>query len=153
MTRIGRDGQNRVRISDANAVDVLGSSPDGRWVIFSTSQADQSATLAVPVYGGETEVLCHALCDPKWSPDTTWLYLRAWFESPGKTLMVRLQPGQPFPPFRADGGDAFTAWQKLPGATTETRDASIPGNDPSTYITTKYDERRNLYRIPLLSNP
>jgi eukaryotic-like serine/threonine-protein kinase len=150
MTRIGLDGHNRVRISDANAVDVAGSSPDGRWVMFTTSQVDDiSSTMAVPVYGGDAEVLCHALCVPKWSPDTTWLYLRVWSEAPGKTLMVRLQPGQPFLPFRADGGDAFTAWQKLPGATTETRDASIPGNDPSTYITAKYDERRNLYRIPL----
>jgi len=25
----------------------------------------------------------------------------------------------------------------------------IPGRDPSTYVVTKYDERRNLFRVPL----
>jgi eukaryotic-like serine/threonine-protein kinase len=150
MTRIGLDGHNRVRISDANAVNVAGSSPDGRWVIFSTSQADDiSATMAVPVYGGDAEVLCHALCVPKWSPDATWLYLRVWFESPGKTLMVRVPPGQPFPPFPADHGEALSAWQKLSGTTSANSEAALPGNDPSTYVIAKYDERRNLYRIAL----
>ena len=45
--------------------------------------------MAVPVYGGDPEVLCHALCVPKRSPDATWLYLRVWSEAPGKTLMLR----------------------------------------------------------------
>lgn len=49
----------------------------------------------------------------------------------------------------ANGAEALAAWRKLPAAHTIERPGSIPGLDESTYIVTKIDERRNLFRMPL----
>jgi hypothetical protein len=47
------------------------------------------------------------------------------------------------------GGEALEVWRKLPGARELERPESIPGLDPSTYVERKYEERRNLFRVPL----
>ena len=54
-----------------------------------------------------------------------------------------------FPDFPAGGGEALTAWRKLPGAHEIERAESVPGLDASTYVETKHEERRNLFRVPL----
>jgi Tol biopolymer transport system component len=150
VTRIGIDGQNRVRLSDVNAIDVMGTSPDGRWLIFGGNfDSDRYGVRALPVYGGESRVLCHLPCRPEWSPDGAWFYLRLALQPPYPMLFVPLQRGQVFPEFPAARTDALTAWRKLPGVRTEERPASIPGLDESSYIVIKTDERRNLFRVPL----
>ena len=150
ITRIGIDGQSRVRVSDVNAIDVGGTSPDGTWV--SVAQAFGSERLgvsAMPVYGGESRVLCYADCKPAWSPDAATLYLESGLDAPHPVLAVPLQPGRAFPDFPEGNADALTAWRKLPGARVTERPTSIPGRDESTYISTPTDERRNLFRVPL----
>ena len=54
-----------------------------------------------------------------------------------------------FPEFPAGGGEALEAWRKLPGARELTRPESIAGLDLSTYVEIRYEERRNLFRVPL----
>jgi eukaryotic-like serine/threonine-protein kinase len=150
MSRIGIDGQNRARISDTNVINIIRTSPDGRWVSFvAPGEGDRFGTIAVPVYGGESKPMCPLPCEPNWSPDAAWLYLALVPDSPRPVLVLPLQPGQGFPQFPAHGGDAVTAWRKLPNARVIERPASIPGLDQSTYVATKIDERRNLFRVPL----
>jgi Tol biopolymer transport system component len=150
MTRIGLDGQNRVRFSDINVIDVVGASPDGKWVAFAgRSTADRIGVIVVPIYGGEPKVLCYSACKPDWSPDAATLYLGIGVDTPRPLLVVRLQPGHAFPEFPAEGNEAVAAWRKLPAAHMIERPDSIPGLDESTYIVTKIEERRNLFRMPL----
>jgi len=150
MTRIGIDGQNRVRLSDLNPVEVMSMSPDGRWVTFIGAFGNKTAgTIAVPVYGGEPKYMCSDLCGATWSPDGTLLYVGTREESAHRILLVPLKSGQVFPEFPADGDEALAAWRKLPNARVISRARSVPGPDQSTYIETKADERRNLFRVPL----
>jgi Tol biopolymer transport system component len=150
MNRIGLDGQNRVRISDRNPTTSIHTSPDGRWVTFlSPITADRFGTIAVPVYGGPVKTLCYSGCEPEWSPDGRALYLGLSVEPPRPLLVLPLQHGRSFPDFPEDVSDAAVAWRKLPGARVIEREDSIPGLDPTTYVATRFDERRNLFRVRL----
>ena len=150
VTRIGLDGQNRIRLSDTNATEILGTSPDGRWVTFGGGFRNELfGVWAVPVYGGESKVLCYTGCRPQWSPDAATLYLREGFQPTGPVLVVPLESGRPFPQFPSGTEDALSAWRKLPTVRVIERPVSIPGLDEATYIVTKFDERRNLFRVPL----
>ena len=150
VSRIGLDGQNRVPISATNATEILGTSPDGRWVTFGGDfKGEQFGVWALPVYGGESKVLCRGGCRPQWSPDGASLYLRTGFQASAPALVLPLESGRAFPEFPSGPEDALTAWRKLPGARVVERPASIPGLDETTYIVSKIDERRNLFRVPL----
>jgi hypothetical protein len=150
ITRIGLDGQNRVRVSDSKTIDFIGTSPDGHWVSFAGSFAGEKlGVVALPVYGGESKVLCYSLCQPEWSPDAASLYLVVGIGTPRSILVLPLQSGHAFPEFPAGSEDALSAWRKLPNARMIQRLPSIPGLDESTYVVTKMDERRNLFRVPL----
>jgi Tol biopolymer transport system component/tRNA A-37 threonylcarbamoyl transferase component Bud32 len=150
VTRISLDGKNRVRLADVNAIEVMGTSPDGQWVTFAgTFDSRRFGVMVLPVHGGEPKVLCYERCKPEWSPDAASLYLATGPDSPSRILVVPLQPGRAFPDFPAGTTDALTAWRKLPTARVIERPASIPGLEESTYVTTKTDERRNLFRVPL----
>jgi eukaryotic-like serine/threonine-protein kinase len=150
MTRIGLDGQNRVRISDINAVTLMKASPDGRWITALSPLPNQRfGSVVVPVYGGALKTLCYNGCEPDWSPDGSTLYLGLGIEPPRPVLIVPLQHPHGFPEFPDDEGEATAAWRKLPGARVVEREESIPGLDQSTYVATRFDERRNLFRVPL----
>jgi hypothetical protein len=84
-----------------------------------------------------------------WTPDATSLYLSIGIDPPRPILVVPLKRGQMFPDFPADGGEAPPAWRKLPGAREIERVESVPGLDGSRYVETRYEERRNLFRVPL----
>ena len=150
MTRIGIDGQNRVRLSDNIAVNNIRTSPDGRWTTFLGPLGDDhDGTIAVPVYGGPNKSICYSACEPMWSPDGSLLYLALGFEPPRSVLVIPLPPGQSLPDFPAGDGEALPVWRKLPGVRLLDHEVGIPAGDPSTYVVTKYDERRNLFRVPL----
>ena len=104
---------------------------------------------AVPVYGGESKILCYTGCRPEWSPDAASLHLRIGFQPAGPVLVVPLPAGRAFPEFPPGTEEALTAWRKLPNTRMIERPASIPGLDEATYIVTKTEEHRNLFRVPL----
>ena len=150
VARIGFDGQNRVRLTDRPAVDILGTAPDGQWAIFvGRADNDRIGVMVVPIQGGEAKSLCYGGCVPQWSPDGATLYLASRIGNPGPTLVVPLKPGRSFPDFPDGEGDAVTAWRTLPGARRIDRPTSIPGVGDSSYVMVKTDERRNLFRVPL----
>jgi len=150
VDKIGLDGQNRVRLSDKNVVDVIAASPDGQWVIFGGRlKNDQFGVIALPVQGGEPRLLCSVICRPDWSPDGTSLYLSTAVESRGAIIVVALPRGRALPDFPGARLDALTHWRTLPTTRTVERLPSIPGLDASTYVETRTEERRNLFRLPL----
>jgi hypothetical protein len=80
--------------------------------------------------------------------DFASLYLGIGVEPPRPIPVVPLQLGHVFTEFPADGA-AVAAWRRLPNARVIERPGSIPGLDESTYVVTKVEERRNLFRAPL----
>ena len=86
-----------------------------------------------------------------WSSDGHWLFLwDSLSSSQQKAVAVPLSAGRVFPDFPSDDADAIDLWQSLPGART-LDPASVGGLDPSTYVSVKTEELRNLFRVPLPS--
>ena len=124
-------------------LDKLGVSPDGEWVI---AFLPGDATIAVPIHGGAARRICARRCYPAWSSVGSFLYVDA---RAGTTLAIPVPAGQSLPDLPAAGIDAAAGVVGLPGAWMIEHDSVSPGPDPSTYVFTKRDLQRNLFRIPL----
>ena len=73
----------------------------------------------------------------------------AFTASPGKTLVIPVPAGKSLPDLPAAGIDLAAGGGELPGARVLEHGSISPGPDPSTYVFTKTDLQRNLFRIPL----
>ena len=110
VTRIGLDGQHRQHLSEINAIDLFGTSPDGQWVTFAgRSESNRIAIMTLPVDGGAPSVLCNDACRPTWSPDVTALFLQMGTESPIGPWWCRCHRGASYPEFSGGTADAVTA--------------------------------------------
>ena len=155
LVRIKMDGTGRERISPESILNKGEVSPDGEWVIISapgTAKDGVLATRAVPIHGGVARNLC-VTCSPRWSPDGTFFYVgsdrSASPTSAGKTLAIPVPVGKSLPDLPAAGISVADGTAGLPGAVTIEDGLIVPGPDPSTYLFTRTDWQRNLYRIPL----
>jgi hypothetical protein len=141
-------------------LDKFGVSPDGRWVIvYSPGVGEaQGATLAVPTHGGAPRRICRqGACLATWSSDGRFFYVLisasnlrdAATLTRDKTVAIPVPSGQALPNLPADGIDLAAPLDAIPGARVIDRELISPGPDPSTYVFTKTDLQRNLFRIPL----
>jgi hypothetical protein len=154
--RIKKDGSGRERMTAVPILEKFGVSPDGEWVIvFALGVGEDSApaTLAVPLDGGAPRKVCTAFCRAVWSSDGRFFYVAAdrgaSVISPGKTLAIPVPVGKSLPDLPDSGVDLVAGGIELPGAQVIEHDPLSPGRDPSTYVFTKTDLQRNLFRIPL----
>jgi serine/threonine protein kinase len=148
LARIRKDGTEQERLTTAPILDKYGTSPDGEWVIAVSLDTGEPATLAVPVHGGAPRKLCAAACSAVWSSDGRFFYVAsAW--GPGRTLAIPVPTGKSLPDFSASGIDPLAGVVSIPGARMIEHGSVSPGPDPSTYVFTKTDLQRNLFRIPL----
>jgi hypothetical protein len=74
---------------------------------------------------------------------------KGFFAGRRPLVVAPVATGQTFPEFPADDRLPFEAWATLAGAERIERDDFVPSADPSTFVFTKSDELRNLFRIPL----
>ncbi len=143
LIRIKKDGTGRSRVTAATVIDKFGLSPDGKWVIAPLAG---SGTFAVPVDGGAPTRICARVCPSTWSSDGRWLYVAP--VATGKTYAIPVPSGRSLPDLPAEGIDPGAA-VGVPGARIIENGSISPGADPSTYVFTKTDQQRNLFRIPL----
>ncbi len=143
LVRINKDGTGRERITTMPVFDKFGVSPDGEWVIASLPLAE---TFAMPIHGGAPRTICRRRCYPAWSSDGRFLYVG--FPQDKKTLAIPVPAGQLLPVLPAAGIDAIGV-AGLPGAWMIEQGAISPGPGQSTYVFTRTDLQRNLFRIPL----
>jgi eukaryotic-like serine/threonine-protein kinase len=154
LVRIKTDGTGRQRIPTGSVLEKREVSPDGEWVIIltpGTGNDGVTEVFAVPINGGVPRAVCY-LCSATWSPDGRFFYLgidRSGAPSAaGKTLAIPVPVGKSLPDLPAKGISAD--WNGvLPGAVTIENGLISPGPDPSTYVFTRTDSQRNLFRIPL----
>lgn len=160
LVRIRQDGTGREPIASPPVFDKFGVSPDGQWVIVFSPGAGQApaATLAVPTHGGAPRRIClQGACFATWSSDGRFFYILNYLtnsQSPaaltsGKTLAIPVPPGKSLPDLPPGGIDLTAPQLPIPGARIIDHDSISPGPDPSTYVFTKTDLQRNLFRIPL----
>ena len=97
--------------------------------------------------------LCAEICWVVWSSDGTLFYVannrNASTTSLAKTLVIPVPAGKSLPDFPAAGIDLNVEEVELPGVRIIEHGPLSPGPDPSTYVFTKTDSQRNLFRIPL----
>jgi hypothetical protein len=156
LVRIKKDGTGRERMTSVPILSKSGVSPDGEWVIvFALGIGEDSApaTLAVPIHGGAPRKVCAANCRAVWSSDGKFFYVMsadsASTTSSGNTFAIPVPAGKSLPDLPASGSDLAAGGAGLPGTRLIEQGSLSPGADPSTYVFTKTDLQRNLFRIPL----
>ena len=159
LARIKTDGAGFERIPTTSFLDKGDVSPDGEWVIIkapATSDRPLVETLAVPIRGGVPRKVCSAdanTCTAGWSPDRKFFYVagdvKTSTSSVRRTVAIPVPAGKALPDLSVGGVTDLKLAAALPGARTIEEGLISPGSDPSTYVFTKADSQRNLFRIPL----
>jgi hypothetical protein len=155
LARIKTDGTGFERVPTVSLLDKLDVSPDGEWVIVQTPPTGDRPVvevLAVPIRGGVPRRVCDT-CTAGWSQDGKFFYvsgdLKTSTSATRKTIAIPVPPGKPLPDFPVGAITDLKRAAALPGARTIEEGLISPGPDPSTYVFTKADSQRNLFRIPL----
>jgi serine/threonine protein kinase len=157
LVRIKKDGSGSERITNTPILSKWGVSPDGEWVtVFSPGVGDDASairgTFAVSAREAVPRKIC-ADCRASWSADGRFFYVSvdrsASATSPGRTLAFPVPAGKPLPDFPAAGVDLSADAKGLPGLQLIDHLPISPGADPTTYVFTRTDLQRNLFRIPL----
>ena len=151
LVRIMKDGSGREQVTTASIVNKYAVSPDGDWVIVHSSDANAARTLAVPVGGGAPKRICVQNCPAAWSSDGRFLYVArgASATAPARTLALPVPAGKTLPDVPDSGIDLAASEVQLPGTRVIEHDSISPGSDSATYVFTRSELRRNLFRIPL----
>jgi serine/threonine protein kinase len=159
LARIKTDGTGFERIPTVSFLDKGDVSPDGEWVIIqapATTEHPVWETLAVPIRGGTPIKVCSDCSAPAtWSPDGKFLYIYAGSTLStdptlmGRTFAIPVPAGKALPHLPFGGLKALDLPAVLPGAVSIEKGLISPGPDLSTYVFTKADAQRNLFRIPL----
>jgi hypothetical protein len=159
LIRIKKDGTGPDRITTAPVLDKFGVSPDGEWVLISSPGAGVDAvpaTLAVPIRSsGPPRKICVPACQAGWSSDGKFFHVSldsSNVSSPGtagRVLAIQVPVGKALPELPVSGIDVAAAVAELPGTRVVEHGSLLTGPDPSTFVFTRTDLQRNLFRIPL----
>ena len=151
LARIKTDGTGFERIPTASFLEKNDVSPDGEWVIIrAPATSSVLETLAVPIRGGVPRTICRAgadSCSGGWSPDGKFFYIASHVNR--RTFAIPVPAGKAIPDFSVGGITDLKRAVALPGAWTIEEGLISPGSDPSTYVFTKEDSQRNLFRVAL----
>jgi serine/threonine protein kinase len=155
LARIKTDGTGFERVPTVSVLDKRDVSPDGEWVIIGappTGDRPLVEGLAVPMRGGVPRRVCDT-CTAGWSQDGKFFYvsgdMNTSTSSARRTVAIPVPAGQALPDLPVGGITDLKQAAALPGARTIEEGLISPGSDPSTYVFTKTDSQRNLFRIPL----
>jgi hypothetical protein len=153
LARIKTDGTGLERIPTLSFLEKADVSPDGEWVIIkapATGDRPVTEARAVPIRGGVPRTICRRdadTCTARWSPDGKFFYIGS--HTNRRTFAIPVPAGKALPDLSVGGITDLKQAAALPGARTIEEGLISPGSDPSTYVFTKTDSQRNLFRIPL----
>jgi Tol biopolymer transport system component len=155
---VKRDGTGQRQVLPDRILSYSKISPNRRFVLIDSAvlgsphETDPNAYI-ISLDGGAPRRLCDGECAVNWSPDGRYFYVQIAQASrgapTGKTVAIRLPPGQTFPPFPPDAVQHVSEWAKAPGAKIVEHSNITPGLTPSTYAYIKAEVHANLFRIPL----
>jgi eukaryotic-like serine/threonine-protein kinase len=145
---VREDGSGLRKESDLAIIDVVGASPDRKWLLLG---ALTEGEVIFPV-GGGTPLTVH-LGPPSWlawTGDGKYLFVFGMSQSRTKTYVLPLSSGQILPGLalaKKFPSDAELA--KAPGVRMIPEGDAVPGPTADVYAFTRETVQRNLYRIPL----
>jgi serine/threonine protein kinase/Tol biopolymer transport system component len=156
LHRINRDGSGNERLLAPPIVAKAAVSPDFEWVIINRgrgnatrgSVGERAETVAISLRGGSPRTLCAFNCLPgaMWSRDTRVLFITA---GRGRAVQLPLPSGRLLPDLPSSGIASPADAVNVPGARLIEQSAASPGPGASTYVFTKAEIRRNLFRLQL----
>ena len=159
--RANLDGSSEQKVGNEPIVELIGGSPDGKWIILFTAVKAEDLTAAIGAYrvaDGHLVRIC-GICQPSWSKDGKSFYVTFRGNKQGdaaKTWVIPLPPGEDLPPLPAAGVSAadYLQWlEKVKGVVVASRGVPVAqlifGPQPSTYAYLRQTVHRNLFRIPL----
>jgi hypothetical protein len=149
LSRIKLDGTHPGLATETPILGLKSVSRDGEWAVVGFTGQDARGMAAVPIRGGPTRIVCTSFCETVWSADGKFFYVRLppTRTSPERTMAFFLQIPNSLPDLPAKG--ISSDWTPPAGVKIVERAIMYPGPDPSTYVFTKTDLQRNLFRIPL----
>jgi hypothetical protein len=153
LARIKTDGTSFEHIPTASFLEKGEVSPDREWVMIkapATSGNPVGETVAVSLRGNSPRTVCSGdadTCVAGWSPDGNFFYVGS--RQTRRTFAIPVPAGKALPDFSVRGITDLKRAVALPGLQTIEEGLISPGSDPSTYVFTKEDSQRNLFRIPL----
>jgi hypothetical protein len=149
LARVKSDGTHRELVMETPILVLNSVSRDGEWAGVGFSGDNSRAQGAVvQIRSGTPRKVC-TFCYTQWSSDGKFFYVTQppTRPSPGKTFIFPLQTPNSLPDLPAEG--IYAGWTPPAGVKVIEREHIYPGADPSTYVFTKTDLQRNLFRIPL----
>jgi hypothetical protein len=154
LVRIGTDGSSQSKVVPYPIGNVLGISPDRRWMAIGMPLPDRSTgnVRAVSTAGGESRLICPGACPVQWAPDGRFFYVGVEYRSlssAGRTVAIPIPPGKTLPELPVSGIRGPEDVKAFPGARLLEGWDIAPGPDPSVFAYTKTTVHRNLYRIPV----
>jgi hypothetical protein len=149
LSRIKLDGTHRELATETPIIGLAAVSRDGQWALVGSLGEDgRIRASAVPIRGGPSRIIC-TFCQSMWSPDGKFFYVRMvpTRTVPERTMAFPLQTPNSLPDLPTQG--ISSDWTPPAAVKIVERAIMYPGPDPSTYVFTKTDLQRNLFRIPL----
>lgn len=156
LSSIRKDGTGRKSITTAPIMRKGDASADGEWVaaffLGDGPSSPDRGVFAIPVRGGAPRRICPNACHVGWSSDGKFLYVTldtsATAAAPGRLLAIPVPAGTGLPDLPAAGITSDQRGAGVLGASV-IEHGSVSGPNPSTYVFTRTDMQRNLFRIPL----
>ena len=147
LNRIDLDGGNDTRVVSTPIVNFDGAAPDGHEVIVDRPvDGGLAAASLISMDDHSEHVIGKGWYQSRWSSDGRYLLVEIGRENDpttaGRTAAIRV----------GAGGKPNGQIVPLPAGTVvipRAEDGLTVGNDPSIYVYTKADLRRNIYRVPL----
>jgi eukaryotic-like serine/threonine-protein kinase len=145
--RVRADGTGLQKIHEHPVIEILGLTPNGRWLaVYARPTKEQAGgTILLPVGGGTPVPVYGRGTRIRWSPDGALLFMKV----SEQTYVVPVPRGQPLPTTWPTGFASPADMAAVPGARVIDAVDPAPGTTPDVYAFSRETVQRNLYRIPL----
>jgi hypothetical protein len=153
VARMSTEAAERTVVTEVPIINLLDVSPDGAWAVAVAPGATEYSSMAIPLRGGEPRAICaQVTCQARWLGNGDFLNVSLPNQESGgrRTLVLPIPAGETFPPL-PEGGLTMDNVQEalaLPGASIVEEDLVAFASHPSTYVFTKIETQRDLFRIP-----
>lgn len=147
LYRMKADGTDRRKVIPDRILGVMEVSPDGRWVVAGSQNADEEYPVIVKAFavdGSTSALICFVYCPLSWDPAGKFVYL-SLPELQARTYVIPVTQSTGLPKITPAGIKFVEDLEKEKSIPTLVESAL----NPSVYAYVRVNTRRNLYRIQL----
>ena len=146
LYRMRPDGSDRRKLISDRILDLMGTSPDGRWITVIRPRSGESSVVrsVISIDGQRSVDLCSTICGSDWDTSGNSMV----FVFPQQSVVVPLVSNTGLPQIPSTGFSGPGDFKKITGA--KFIDKEVQSMITSSVYAYQVDDiRRNLYRIPV----